>query len=74
MLGGWHQGAGLPRRTRQVVEMGSVFLYRCDGRTVDDLAERLGPVESAGIGGERSRGMGRVAVCLPFHYQAEVEL
>jgi CRISPR-associated Csx10 family RAMP protein len=74
MMGGWHLGAGLPRRTQLAVDMGSVFLYRCEGYTPEQLASRLHDFEENGIGSDRPRGMGRVLVCLPFHYQPEVML
>lgn len=72
LLGGWHLGAGLPRRTQPVVAEGSVFLYRCQGYSPRQLADRLGRLEIEGIGSDRARGLGRVLVCLSFHYQAEV--
>ncbi|MBN2390318.1 MAG: CRISPR-associated RAMP protein Csx10 [Anaerolineae bacterium] len=74
IAGGWHMGANLPRRKQPTVEMGSVFMYRSQGYTLAELAERLAHVEKQGIGRERARGFGRVTICLPFHYQPEVDL
>jgi CRISPR-associated Csx10 family RAMP protein len=74
MMGGWHMGAKLPRRTQPTVAMGSVFLYRSEGLSLEELEAQLTPFESDGLGEERTRGLGRVAVCLPFHYQPEVTL
>jgi CRISPR-associated Csx10 family RAMP protein len=74
MRGGWHLGANLPRRTRLTVTMGSVFLYRSEGYSLPELEERLTSLETSGISNDRARGMGRVLVCSPFHYQPEVTL
>ena len=74
MMGGWHMGANLPRRTQPTVVMGSVFLYRSEGLSLEELSERLAPFEAGGLGQERARGLGRVVFCLPFHYQPEVTL
>jgi CRISPR-associated Csx10 family RAMP protein len=73
-LGGWHMGAGLPRRKLMAASMGSVFFYRSEGLSIEGLVECLSPIEANGIGSERARGFGRVIVCLPFHYQPEVIL
>lgn len=73
-LGGWHMGARMPRRTQLAAAMGSVFVYRSEGYSLQELAERLALLETNGIGNERARGFGRVLVCLPFHYQPEVIL
>jgi CRISPR/Cas system CSM-associated protein Csm4 (group 5 of RAMP superfamily) len=73
-LGGWHLGARLPRRTQLVAAMGSVFLYQSRGLSETELVQQLTAIEANGIGGDRARGLGRLAVCLPFHYQAEVNL
>jgi CRISPR-associated protein Csx10 len=74
MIGGWHQGAKLPRRTQLAAAMGSVFLYRSEGYTLDELVKQLETIEADGIGADRVRGLGRVVICLPFHYQPEVNL
>lgn len=74
MIGGWHQGAKLPRRTQLAAAMGSVFLYRSEGYSLDELVKQLKTVEADGLGADRGRGLGRVAICLPFHYQPEVNL
>lgn len=73
-VGGWHMGARLPRRKQTSVVMGSVFLYRCQGHTEQALLNGLKDLEASGIGSDRARGYGRVLICQPFHYQAEVEL
>jgi CRISPR-associated Csx10 family RAMP protein len=72
--GGWHMGANLPRRTQLTVTMGSVFLYRSEGYSLQELKERLSSLEQDGIGDDRARGLGRIVVCSPFHYQPEVIL
>ncbi len=74
MVGGWHLGAGLPRRTRPVVVQGSVFLYRCQGLSLEALAAHLAPLETQGLGEDRGRGFGRLLICSPFHYKPEVTL
>ena len=75
-LSGWHLGAGLPRRTQQTITMGSVFLYRSEGLARSELEKKLSQLEETGIGisSLRRQGLGRVVVCLPFHYQPEVTL
>jgi hypothetical protein len=74
IAGGWHMGAKLPRRKQMTVDMGSVFLYRSEGYSLAELADRLDKLETDGLGAERARGFGRITICLPFHYQSEVEL
>lgn len=69
-IGGWHSAGGLPRRTRQAVEAGAVYLYfvpEADLRK-DALLEALLALEIAGLGHQRERGYGQVTVCAPFHY------
>jgi CRISPR-associated Csx10 family RAMP protein len=73
-VGGWHMGAGLPRRKQMAVTMSSVFLYRSQGPSLTELEEQLISLEVDGIGSDHTRGFGRVVVCLPFHYQPEVTL
>ncbi len=74
--GGWHLGAGLPRRTHLMLAAGSVFMYRSEGLDQADLAQALDRIERTGLGNPslRRQGFGRVVVCLPFHYQPEVDL
>jgi CRISPR-associated protein Csx10 len=72
--GGWHLGANLPRRTHLTIAMGSVFLYRSEGYTLQELNEQLESIEKNGLGDDRARGLGQVVVCSPFHYQPEVAL
>ena len=67
-------GGRLPRRTALATEMGSVFMYRIQGFTLDALEERLQKLEDEGLGEERARGFGRVLISSPIHYQAEVTL
>lgn len=76
LRGGWHSGAGLPRRVQLMTAAGSVFLYRSQGFSLEELAERLAGLESSGLGPAslRRQGLGRVVICLPFHYQPEVIL
>ncbi|MBW7841018.1 MAG: hypothetical protein H3C36_15575 [Chitinophagaceae bacterium] len=76
MVGGWHMGAGLPRRTQLVIDMGSVFLYRSEHLSLEALATHLLELEATGLGNRalRQQGLGQIAVCFPFHYQAEVSL
>jgi CRISPR-associated protein Csx10 len=74
VMGGWHMGGRLPRRTALATEMGSVFMYRIQGFTLDALEERLQKLEDEGLGEERARGFGRVLISSPIHYQAEVTL
>ena len=74
VVSGWHMGAGLPRRTQLAAVMGSVYMYRTSGLSLDELEERLSRVEQTGLGEERERGFGSVLVSSPFHYQAEVIL
>ena len=64
--GGWHAGAGLPRRTQ--IGATGVVLYRVSPdakRTAVD--EMLAFLEAEGIGTGRERGYGAVTVCDPFH-------
>jgi CRISPR-associated Csx10 family RAMP protein len=74
VVGGWHQGAGLPRRKQTAATLGSVFLYRSEGFALKELARHLSSLEAKGIGSDRARGFGRVLICLPFHYQPEVNV
>lgn len=74
MVGGWHMGGQLPRRTMLATTMGSVFMYRTEGLSLDDLAVALKLLEREGLGEERARGFGRIVVSSPIHYQPEVTL
>ncbi|MEJ5312385.1 MAG: RAMP superfamily CRISPR-associated protein [Anaerolineae bacterium] len=70
VVGGWDAAAGLPRRTRQAVQAGAVYLYHVPESTLPEatLIERLSDLEWAGIGEQRERGYGQLIVCAPFHY------
>ncbi len=74
VMGGWHMGGRLPRRTALTAAMGSVFMYRTEGPSLDDLAAGLQKLENEGLGEERDRGFGQVLISSPIHYQAEVTL
>jgi len=74
VMGGWHMGGRLPRRTALATAMGSVFMYRSEGLSFDDLENGLQELEIEGLGEERSRGFGQVLVSCPIHYQPEVTL
>ena len=54
--------------------MGSVFMYRAEGLSFDDLEDGLQGLELDGLCKERTRGFGRVLISSPIHYQAEVTL
>jgi CRISPR-associated protein Csx10 len=68
--GGWDAAAGLPRRTRQAIETGAVYLYYLPDGVMSEqtLVKRLTATETVGIGEQRERGLGQVLVCAPFHY------
>lgn len=67
-VGGWDAAAGKPRRTRQAVQAGSVFLYYTAAPTgVDDVVAGLTQLEQNGIGRWRERGYGALTVCADFH-------
>jgi CRISPR-associated protein Csx10 len=74
IVGGWHMGAGLPRRTTLTTVMGSVYMIKTRGLSLEELADRLGSIEIVGLGEERGRGFGRILISSPFHYQPEVTL
>lgn len=74
VIGGWHMGQGLPRRTLLATAMGSVYMIKTTNLSLDELVDRLGSIEILGLGDERERGFGRVSISSPFHYQPEVEL
>jgi CRISPR-associated protein Csx10 len=74
VMGGWHMGGRLPRRTALATAMGSVFMYRTEGLALDDLAAGLQKLELEGLGEERARGFGQVLISSPIHYQPEVTL
>jgi CRISPR-associated protein Csx10 len=74
VVGGWHMGGRLPRRTALATAMGSVFLYRCEGLSFGELESALQKLELEGLGEERARGFGQVLISSPIHYQAEVTL
>jgi len=74
VVGGWHMGGRLPRRTGLATAMGSVFIYRTEGLSLDDLETGLRKLENEGLGEERARGFGRVLISSPIHYQPEVTL
>jgi len=74
VMGGWHMGGQLPRRTALATAMGSVFMYRTEGLSFDDLESGLHQLELDGLGEARARGFGRVLISSPIHYQAEVAL
>lgn len=66
--GGWDGAARLPRRTRQAVQAGSVFLYYAPNSVSrEELIEQLAELENVGIGDDRERGYGVVTVCAHFH-------
>lgn len=71
--GGWVMGARLPRRTALVTVMGSVYLYRVRGTPPEALVPILSRLESHGLGSDRERGYGQVAICLPFHLKEREE-
>lgn len=69
-IGGWDNAARLPRRTQQAVKAGSVYLYFApDALSQAELLAHLERLETEGIGSERERGYGAVAICDPFHTQ-----
>lgn len=74
VIGGWHMGGRLPRRTALATAMGSVFMYRAKGLSFDDLEDGLQKLENKGLGEERARGFGQVLISSPIHYQPEVTL
>ncbi|MFC1976286.1 CRISPR-associated RAMP protein Csx10 [Chloroflexota bacterium] len=74
MIGGWHLGAKLPRRTMLAVSAGSVYVIGVQGLSLSELVDLLEPIETTGLGHERERGLGRVFISSPFHYQPEVTL
>jgi CRISPR/Cas system CSM-associated protein Csm4 (group 5 of RAMP superfamily) len=49
--------------------MGSVFMYRTEGPSLDDLVAGLQKLENEGLGEERARGFGQVLISSPIHYQ-----
>lgn len=69
-FGGWHSAAQLPRRTRQAVEPGAVYLYFVPAAQITKVAllDALLQLEFGGVGDQRERGFGQVTVCAPFHY------
>jgi len=71
VIGGWHQAAGLPRRTRLAAPAHSIFVFRVEGLALNDPAvkQALEKLEMFGLGDNRERGMGQIAVCIPFHYE-----
>jgi CRISPR-associated protein Csx10 len=65
---GWDGAARLQRRTRLGLQAGSVFLYWIPPEADRESATRqLKKIELEGVGEERARGYGQVAVCAPFH-------
>lgn len=74
ILGGWHLGANLPRRTMLATAAGSVYMTGVQGLSPGQLADLLKPIEIIGLGQERERGLGRVTISSLFHYQPEVIL
>jgi len=70
VVGGWDAAAELPRRTRQAVEPGAVFLYclPSDVMPQTTLVDRLIALERDGVGELRERGYGQLTACAPFHY------
>ena len=69
VVGGWDAAAGLPRRTRQAVEAGAVYLYYAPETDLPRaaLVPALEALELTGIGAQRERGYGQLTVCAPFH-------
>jgi CRISPR-associated Csx10 family RAMP protein len=70
IVGGWDMAAGLPRRTRQAVEAGAVYLYFMPEVDLSQkaLISALETLELEGIGEQRERGYGQLTACAPFHY------
>jgi CRISPR-associated Csx10 family RAMP protein len=65
-VGGWHQAAGLPRRTQLGTR--GVVLYRVPPEANRAAAEELlNFVEAEGIGTGRERGYSTATICDPFH-------
>ena len=69
VVGGWDAAAELPRRTRQAVEPGAVFLYYLPAGVMPRTAleDRLTALERDGVGELRERGYGQLTACAPFH-------
>lgn len=74
IVGGWHLKAGRPRRKVLATQAGSTYLIGAPGWLLNDLEQILAPLEITGLGAERERGLGRVLISSPFHYQPEVIL
>jgi len=71
VIGGWHWGARLPRPTELATEMGSVFLFRVEGHSQEELMDTLRELERRGVGQQRERGFGQVQICSPFHLEVK---
>ncbi len=69
-VGGWHQAAGLPRRTQ--VGARGVVLYRVPAEVNRTAVEELlNFIESEGMGTGRERGYNAVTICDPFHLNVD---
>jgi len=67
-VGGWDNGAGLPRPTNLAVTTGAVYLYYApESANITELWETLGRLEIEGIGTHRELGYGQLTVCAPIH-------
>lgn len=67
---GWHAAHGLPCTDDLALERGSVFAYRLQSPSTQDvelLYRRLFSLHQHGIGLRRNEGFGMVTVCDPFH-------
>lgn len=64
---GWNSAWGLPKTDDTGVKMGSVFLYRYNGRSLDSLFKQLDQIRIEGIGLRREEGFGMVQVDNPIH-------
>lgn len=74
VVGGWDAASRMPRRTRLAAQAGSVYLYWTPRAANDaDLLAQLRAIELFGMGEERPRGYGQVAVCAPFHLHNRIE-
>jgi len=67
---GWSTAWGLPKPTNLAARMGSVYVYRWDGK-LNDLLPALQALEAEGLGLRRDEGFGEVLVCHPFHQEVE---
>ncbi|WP_287126955.1 RAMP superfamily CRISPR-associated protein [Desulfobacter sp.] len=69
---GWQAAMGLAKPDDIGLSMGSVFLFRYTGNTIDPLKQLLKPLLINGIGLRKEQGFGQLSICDPIHIKERI--